>query len=106
MIINFTDKLAPAHNLIYELDYQLDTSANVSSPIWLSKDITVLEALDILKTGLLDNKPVAKIKLFAIFDTEISIEFIYDVRAAKQGSIPWLIEKTTLTQTNLGQPTA
>jgi hypothetical protein len=96
MIIPFSIPLPESHNLTYELDYQYDTS----SPIWATKDVTVLEALDILKTGLLNNKPVAKIKLFAIFDTKVSIEFVYDIRAAKQGSIPWSLQQTILAPTS------
>lgn len=93
MIISFLNPLLPEDNLTYELDFQYDSSP----PVWTSADVTVTEALDTLKTGLLNNKPVAKIKLFAIFNTEISIEFVYDVRAAKQGNIPWSLEQTTLT---------
>ena len=92
MIISFSNPLLPINNLSYELDYQYDAT----HPVWATADVTVTEALDTLKTGLLHNKPVAKIKLFAIFNTETSIEFVYDVRAAKQGNIPWSLEQTTL----------
>ena len=99
MIISFTPALPTELNITYELDFQYDTTPLV----WTSLDVTVIEALDTLKTGLLNNKPVAKIKLFAIVDTDIipnvSMEFVYDVRAAKQGNIPWSLEQTTLSQT-------
>lgn len=93
MIISFTPKqLTEKENLIYELDFQYDET----NLVWSALDVTVSEALDTLKTGLLRNKPVAKIKLFAIFDTDNSVEFVYDVRAAKTGNIPWSIEQTKL----------
>lgn len=94
MIISFQNPLSPKNNFIFNLDFQYEANQE-----WVNLDVTVLEAFDALKSGLIDNRPVTKIKLFAIFDTETSIEFVYDVRAAKQGNIPWTLEQNQLTQT-------
>ena len=62
--------------------------------LWLSTDVTIQEALDCIKTGLLHNQPVIKIKMFSINSDGTSISFVYDVNAAKQGNFPWSLTAT------------
>ena len=71
-----------------------------SSTRFLRTDITIQQALDAINTGLLDNKPIGKIKLFAISEDDDSISFIYDVAAAKSGNNPWSLHQLPSTQEN------
>ena len=74
---------------IYEFEFQFP-----DSNIWYKTDLQVSEALEVIKTGLLTNKPITKIKLFAITEDTSSMCFIYDVAAAKQGNQPWSLLAT------------
>tara|TARA_R110000868_G_scaffold65453_3_gene195789 strand:+ start:296 stop:562 length:267 start_codon:yes stop_codon:yes gene_type:complete len=78
-----------ALNSQYEFDFQF---VDISD-MWLRTDVTVFEALECIKSGLLRNRAVSKIKLFAINidGDEGSASFVYDVIAAKQGNNPWSI---------------
>lgn len=78
--------LSPEHlGMVYSYDFQF-----VSIPdMWLQTDVTIQEAFDVIKTGLLKNQPVSKIKMFAITESETSVAFVYDVVGAKQGNFPW-----------------
>ena len=78
-----------ALNTIYEIEFQVPSDSR-----WYKTDISVAESLEVIKTGLLSNKPVSKIKLFAITEGDSSANFIYDVVAAKQGSQPWSLLMT------------
>ena len=75
---------------VYSFDFQFVDVPNM----WLSTDVTVEESLNAIKTGLLNNRPISKIKLFAISSGSDSICFIYDVVAAKQGNQPWSIQSS------------
>jgi hypothetical protein len=72
-------------NIQYEFDFQF---ADIPT-MWLRTDVSVVQALDCIKTGLLDNRAVSKIKLFAISEGDNTVSFVYDVVAAKQGNNPW-----------------
>lgn len=61
---------------------------------WLSTTIEIQESLNAIKTGLLKNRSISKIKLFSILSDETSIYFIYDVTAAKSGNQPWSLMAT------------
>ena len=76
---------------IPKIEYEFDFKFVEMPDMWLRTDVTVLEALECIKTGLLKNKAVSQIKLFAISGEECSISFVYDVVAAKQGNNPWSI---------------
>ena len=71
----------------YSYDFQFTDIPNM----WLSTDVTVQEAFEVLRTGLLRNRPVSKIKMFAINDIDSggSISFVYDVICSKTGAFPW-----------------
>ena len=77
-----------ASQIKYEFDFQFEDKPG----IWLRADVTVEEAFNAIKTGLLKNNPVSKINLFAITDKDKSVGFIYDVAAAKQGNQPWSLQ--------------
>ena len=72
---------------IYSFDCQFEALPN----IWVSLDVTIQEAMECIKTGLLRNKPVTKIKMFAITTEGGSVSFVYDVVASKQGNFPWTL---------------
>ena len=77
---------------VYSFECQFEALPN----LWVSLDVTVEQALDAIKTGLLHNKVVTKIKLFVINTPDSdTIGFIYDVVAAKQGNNPWSIHSFT-----------
>lgn len=73
-----------AENIIYEFDFQY-----ADNSLWVRADVTVIQAFTAISTGLLHNKPITKIQLFAIIEGERSISFVYDVTAAKKGNNPW-----------------
>lgn len=75
-------------SLAYSFDFQFADKPG----LWLSSDVTVNQALDVLKTGLLKNHAVSKVKMFAINDGAKSVSFVYDVTAAKQGNFPWTLQ--------------
>jgi hypothetical protein len=70
---------------VYSFDFQFTSLPNV----WLATDVTIGIALDCIKTGLLHNQPVSKIKMFSINSDGTSVSFVYDVNAAKSGNFPW-----------------
>lgn len=70
---------------VYEFDFQFTDVPN----FWLRTDVTIEESFNVLKTGLLRNKPVSKIKMFAINSDGSSVSFVYDVIASKTGAFPW-----------------
>ena len=74
---------------IYSFDFQFTSIPQM----WLSTDVTIQQAFDCIKTGLLHNQAISKIKMFSINSDGSSVSFIYDIVAAKQGNFPW-----TLTQ--------
>lgn len=74
-------------NIKYEFDFQFVDKPNV----WLRADVTVEEAFNAIKTGLLKNHQVSKINLFAITEGSQSVGFVYDVVAAKSGTQPWSV---------------
>jgi hypothetical protein len=71
--------------------YSFECQFEALPSLWVSLDVTVEQALETIKTGLLHNKVVTKIKLFVINVESDSIGFIYDVVAAKTGNNPWSI---------------
>lgn len=80
--------LSPEHlGMVYEFDFQFADIPN----IWLRTDVTVEEAFECLKTGLLNNRVVTRIKAFAITNSPTSVSFVYDINAAKSGSFPWTL---------------
>ena len=72
----------------YSFDFQFVDKPN----LWLSTDVTILEAFDVIRTGLFRNHPVAKIQMFAINADDTSVSFVYDVVGAKQGNFPWSLQ--------------
>lgn len=72
----------------YSFDCQFEALPN----IWVSLDVTVNEAYSALQTGLIRNKPITKIKMFAITADTSSVSFVYDVVASKQGNFPWTLQ--------------
>jgi len=74
-------------DLEYEFDFQFVDIPNM----WLRCDIKTSQALETIRTGLLNNRAVSKIKLFAITGPEHTVCFVYDIVAAKQGNFPWTI---------------
>ena len=72
-------------NTIYEFDLQFTDVPN----FWLRTDVKISEAFDVLKTGLLRNRPISKIKMFAINADGQSVSFVYDVICSKTGAFPW-----------------
>jgi hypothetical protein len=73
---------------VYKFEFQF-----VDVPdLWLTIDISVGDSLEAIKTGLVKNRPISKIKLFAINTDDDSIAFVYDVVAAKQGNTPWTLQ--------------
>jgi hypothetical protein len=75
----------PPTQIIYEFEFQFESQPT----LWLRTDVTVQQALDCIKTGLLKNLAVARVKLFSISESNQSISFVYDIAAAKSGNIPW-----------------
>lgn len=76
---------------VYEFDFQFTDLPG----IWLRTDVTVAEAFSCIQTGLLKNKPVSKVQMFAIkTDDGSSVSFTYDIVAAKQGNFPWTLLST------------
>lgn len=71
--------------MVYEFDFQFTDVPG----FWVRADVKVEEAFATLQTGLLRNRPVSKIKMFAITDTAGSVSFVYDVIASKTGAFPW-----------------
>lgn len=69
---------------VYEYDFQFTDIPG----FWLRTDVTIQESFDVLKTGLLRNRPVSKIKMFAINSDGSSVSFVYDVIASKTGAFP------------------
>jgi hypothetical protein len=69
----------------FEFEFQFVDTPNV----WLKVSIPLAQHLEAIKTGLLFNKPISKVKLFEVTDEESDIGFIYDVQAAKSGGQPW-----------------
>lgn len=83
--------MTPPSQVLYEFEFQFP-----EIQIWVKTDVSVQEAFDCITTGLLRNKPVAKIKLFAINEEGTSHSFTYDIIAAKSGAgNPWGIFSTT-----------
>lgn len=73
-----------AKNVVYEFEFLY-----TDNPLWVRADISVATAYNTVLTGLLFNKAVSKIKLFAISEGEDSVSFVYDIAAAKSGNQPW-----------------
>jgi len=69
----------------YSFDFQFESHPN----LWLSTEVTTIEALSCLKTGLLRNHVVTRVKVFSINGDGESETFIYDIAAAKSGNQPW-----------------
>ena len=67
----------------YSLEFQF-----TGNSIWVSTDVSVEEALECFKTGLLRNQPVQRVKLFSVGEDD-TVHFIYDIVAAKTGAQPW-----------------
>lgn len=83
--------MIPPSAMLYEFEFQFPEIS-----IWVKTDVSVQEAFDCITTGLLRNKPVAKIRLFSINEDGTSHSFVYDIIAAKSGSgSPWGIFSTT-----------
>jgi hypothetical protein len=74
----------------FELEFQLQDTPNV----WLKSDQPLSVHLETLKTGLLFNKPITKVKLFEVTDNNLVTCMIYDVNAAKSGGQPWSLSTT------------
>lgn len=72
---------------VYSFDCQFEALPN----LWVALDVTVQEAMDCIKTGLLRNKPVTRIKMFSIGDLGDSVSFVYDIVASKTGAFPWAL---------------
>ena len=72
----------------YSFDFQFVDKPN----LWLSTDVTILEAFESIKTGLLRNHPILKIQMFTINADDTSVSFVYDVVGAKQGNFPWSLQ--------------
>ena len=83
----------PYRNILTELDFNYS-----ENPRTLKTNVTIPQSLEVLKTGLLDNKPVSKVRLFSIEQDGLSVTFIYDIQAAKSGSQPWSIESNSTQQ--------
>lgn len=77
--------------MVYEFEFQFEQTPN----IWLRTDVTIADALACLKTGLLRNQVVTKVKLFAITESSTTVAFVYDITAAKSGNTPWSTLSTT-----------
>ena len=81
-------QLSPELGLtVYSYDFQFTDMPG----FWLSTDVTIAEAFEVLKTGLLRNKPISKVKMFAISADDQSVSFVYDVIASKTGAFPWTL---------------
>jgi len=76
---------------VYEYDFQFTDIPGM----WLRTDVTIQESMEVLKTGLLRNRPVSKIKMFAINGDGDSVSFVYDVIASKTGAFPWSLTVTS-----------
>lgn len=74
-----------SQTLIHEFEFQLSSMPGV----WLKTDVTTTQSLSAIKTGLLHNQSLSKIKLFTVSDDDTTISYIYDVLAAKQGIQAW-----------------
>ena len=72
-------------DLIHEFEFQLSSMPGV----WLKSDVTTAQSLSAIKTGLLHNQSLSKIKLFTVSDDDTTISYIYDVTLAKQGIQAW-----------------
>jgi hypothetical protein len=73
--------------LVYEFEFQFTDKPG----LWVRTDVKVAEALECIKTGLLKNTPVARVKMFAISEGSLSVSFVYDIGAAKSGNNPWIL---------------
>jgi hypothetical protein len=75
---------------VYSFDFQLTSVPDM----WLATDVTIDEAFATIKTGLLRNKAVSKIKMFSINADGESVSFVYDIEASKQGNFPWSLQSS------------
>jgi hypothetical protein len=75
----------------FELEFQFQDAPG----IWLKSDQPLLVHLETLKTGLLFNKPITKMKLFEVADNNLTTSMVYDVAAAKSGGQPWALSTTS-----------
>lgn len=69
--------------------YSFDCQFEALPDIWVSLDVTIEAALECIKTGLLHNKPVTRVKLFSISSDGDSVSFVYDIVQSKTGGFPW-----------------
>lgn len=74
---------------LFELEFQFQDTPHV----WLKVDQPLSTHLAALKTGLLFNKPITKVRLFEVTDSGQSVSMIYDVQAAKSGGQPWSLSQ-------------
>ena len=78
--------------MTYEFEFQFTDIPNM----WLRADVSVAQSLECIKTGLLKNRAVSKIKMFAITEGSNSVSFVYDIIASKSGNFPWSLLPTQL----------
>lgn len=70
--------------------YDIEVQFTAVPGIWAKFEITIKDALEVLKTGLYCNQPISKVKLFSVADEDDTpVCFVYDIAGAKSGTQPW-----------------
>lgn len=78
---------------VYEIEVQYELIPNQ----WVRLDVKIAEALEALKTGLLRNLAITRVKLFSITAKDSdAVSFVYDIAAAKSGNQPWSLVAETI----------
>ena len=77
--------------------YEFECIFTALPDVWVRLDVSTIDALMCLRTGLLNNQQVNKVKVFAITSDTESISFVYDILAANTASAnPWSTIAATL----------
>lgn len=88
--------ITAANSPAKQIDYEFEFEFTSSTGIFVRTDATVKEAFECLRTGLLRNAPVSRVKLFTVAGGNDIVAFTYDVNAAQKGNPPWSLLLTTV----------
>jgi hypothetical protein len=72
---------------IIEIDFKY-----FNNPRWHKTEVTCLDYIKILASGMLDEKPLDCVVAFDVTTAEDKVRFIYSFTRLKQGMTPWTLE--------------
>jgi hypothetical protein len=82
-------------NSVLEILFDFEFSFASSPTQFIARELSIAEAFHVIKSGLIDNQPIAKVKLFTVIEATDAVSFIYDIAASKSGNSPWnLLEES------------